>query len=112
MAPAATNLSPVARDYPSRASGEPFQVAVLRLFYQGTTATWEVSRELKGIVLHKMFTGKMVNNLGISGGGGLRIWESRTQNPEFRIGDPESENLQRRGACPSEALPQAQSEGG
>lgn len=36
VAPAATDLSPVAREYPSRARGEPFQAAALRLFYQGT----------------------------------------------------------------------------
>jgi hypothetical protein len=44
-APAAVNLSPVARDYPSRALGDLFQTATLRLFYQGTGRTlrddWE-----------------------------------------------------------------------
>ena len=39
VAPAATDLSPVAREYPSRARGEPFQAAALRLFYQGTRTT-------------------------------------------------------------------------
>jgi len=34
--PAAVNLSPVTRDYPSRALNEPFQAVALRLFYQGT----------------------------------------------------------------------------
>jgi hypothetical protein len=38
-APAAVNLSPVARDYPSRAFGDLFQTAALRLFYQGTSST-------------------------------------------------------------------------
>jgi hypothetical protein len=37
-APAAVNLSPVARDYPSRALGNHFRSTALRLFYQGT---WE-----------------------------------------------------------------------
>jgi hypothetical protein len=41
-APAAVNLSPVARDYPSRALGDLFQTAALRLFYQGTG--WNVRR--------------------------------------------------------------------
>jgi len=34
--PAVGNLSPVARDYPSRALNLPFQAVALRLFYQGT----------------------------------------------------------------------------
>jgi len=44
-APAAANLSPVARDYPSRALSDVFQAAALRLFYQGTSATMCVVRE-------------------------------------------------------------------
>jgi hypothetical protein len=35
-APAAAHLSPVARDYPSRALNDLFQTVALRLFYQGT----------------------------------------------------------------------------
>jgi hypothetical protein len=38
-APAAASLSPVARDYPSRALSDFFQAAALRLFYQGTGMT-------------------------------------------------------------------------
>jgi hypothetical protein len=37
-APAAVTLSPVARDYPSRALGNHFRSTALRLFYQGTKA--------------------------------------------------------------------------
>jgi hypothetical protein len=55
-APAATCLSPVARDYPSRALGDFFQAAALRLFYQGTGRGCGVFSKNEGFVLHNFFT--------------------------------------------------------
>jgi hypothetical protein len=52
VAPAATNLSPVARDYPSRALSGVFQAPALRLFYQGTAKEMcRLAREVTGLFL-------------------------------------------------------------
>lgn len=63
--PAAVNLSPVTRDYPSRALNGPFQVVALRLFYQGTG--WMVGNPtqfVKSLFSTSFTPSKSVNNLG------------------------------------------------
>jgi hypothetical protein len=44
--PAVVNLSPVARDHPSRVFNESFQTVALRLFYQGTCSDCDRVRVL------------------------------------------------------------------
>jgi len=62
MAPAATNLSPVTRDYPSRARAGFFQAAALRLFYQGTGRSVRPARSrLKPLFWTTSSPGKVVN---------------------------------------------------
>ena len=64
-APAAAVLSPVARDYPSRAFDEYFSPSRSRLFYQGTRWKLKFPCGKEKCFLFTTFTpAKSVNNLG------------------------------------------------
>lgn len=59
--PASVHLSPVTRDYPSRAFSGVFQAVALRLFYQGTgQSVGGAGRKMKRLFL----------TFGSPGGGG------------------------------------------
>lgn len=64
-APAAVNLSPVSRAYPSRALKRSFQAVALRLFYQGTGSSLCGKLRIgKALFCTSCSPGVLVNNLG------------------------------------------------
>jgi hypothetical protein len=62
--PASAFLSPVARDYPSRALRRFFMPATLRLFHQRTCGTWAACMELSRFCFEQLIhICPSVNNL-------------------------------------------------